>query len=90
MLRLLMASEDGYLYVFSLDCNDGGDCPLIRQFHLSRKDEPSTSSTAQTPEAVKMEQQQLEATDQVDQADAADPDNTSKPESSEFPIQIQA
>ena len=63
-----MASEDGYLYVFSLDCNEGGDCALIRQFHLSRKDEPSsTNSSAGTPEAVKMEQQQLEATaDQVD------------------------
>jgi len=65
MLRLLLASEDGYLYVYSLDVNEGGDCALIRQFHLSNKDESHASSS---PEAVKMEQQQLEATDQVDEA----------------------
>jgi len=69
MLRLLLASEDGYLYVYSLDVNEGGDCALIRQFHLSNKDEPTNSSA--TPEAVKMEQQQLEVTttDQVDNSD---------------------
>jgi len=69
MLRLLLASEDGYLYVYSLDVNEGGDCALIRQFHLSNKDEPSNS--AATPEAVKMEQQQLEVTttDQIDNSD---------------------
>jgi len=69
MLRLLLASEDGYLYVYSLDVNEGGDCALIRQFHLSNKDEPTNS--AATPEAVKMEQQQLEVTtpDQVDNSD---------------------
>ena len=44
MLRLLLASEDGYLYVYSLDVNEGGDCALIRQFHLSNKDEPTNSA----------------------------------------------
>ena len=68
MLRLLLASEDGYLYVYSLDVNEGGDCALIRQFHLSNKDEPVTSTV--TPEAVKMEQQQLEVNQ--DQTDAQD------------------
>ena len=58
MLRLLMASEDGYLYVYSLDVNEGGDCALIRQFHLSSKNEEVVNNV----EAVKMEQQQLEAT----------------------------
>ena len=29
MLRLLLASEDGYLYVYSLDVNEGN----IYQFH---------------------------------------------------------
>jgi len=73
MLRLLLASEDGYLYVYSLDVTEGGDCALIRQFHLSNRDEP-TSNSAATPESVKMEQQHLEATtnnttDQVDNSD---------------------
>merc|ERR1711992_238742 len=69
MLRLLLASEDGYLYVYSLDVTEGGDCALIRQFHLSNRDEPTSNSA--TPEAVKMEQQQLEVTttDQVDNSD---------------------
>lgn len=62
MLRLLMASEDGYLYVYSLDVTEGGDCALIRQFHLSSKDDPMPAPS----EAVRMEQQQLEAGDQVD------------------------
>jgi len=68
MLRLLLASEDGYLYVYSLDVNEGGDCSLIRQFHLSNKDEQSHASSS-SPEAVKMEQQNLEVTDQVDSSE---------------------
>ena len=78
MLRLLLASEDGYLYVYSLDVNEGGDCALIRQFHLSNKDEPVTSgsplgaatTSAASPEAVKLEQQHLEAADQSDLVDS--------------------
>merc|ERR1712141_175162 len=71
MLRLLMASEDGYLYVYSLDVNEGGDCALIRQFHLSSRNEEAVSNV----EAVKMEQQQLEATppDQVDSTSSSPP-----------------
>lgn len=57
-----MASEDGYLYVYSLDTTEGGDCALIRQFHLSSKDDPMPAPS----EAVRMEQQHLEAGDQVD------------------------
>merc|ERR1711997_1087878 len=34
-LRLLLTSDNGYLYVYSLDTSDGGDCPMIRQFHLT-------------------------------------------------------
>ena len=53
--------------VFS-DVNEGGDCSLIRQFHLSNKDEQSHASSS-SPEAVKMEQQNLEVTDQVDSSE---------------------
>lgn len=39
MLRLLVASTDGFLYVYNLDPNEGGDCVLIRQHRLDgRKD----------------------------------------------------
>lgn len=29
--HVLIASTDGYLYVYDLNVNDGGDCTLIRQ-----------------------------------------------------------
>ena len=54
--------------IFTLDVNEGGDCSLIRQFHLSNKDEQSHASSS-SPEAVKMEQQNLEVTDQVDSSE---------------------
>lgn len=34
-LRLLLTSDNGYLYIYSLDTVDGGDCHMIRQFHLT-------------------------------------------------------
>ena len=34
-MRLLLTSDDGYLYIYSLDIHEGGDCHLIRQFHLT-------------------------------------------------------
>ena len=30
-LRLLVAAADGYLYVYNVDTNEGGDCNLIKQ-----------------------------------------------------------
>ena len=29
--RLLVASEDGFLYVYNLDPEEGGECSLVRQ-----------------------------------------------------------
>ena len=29
--RLLVAAADGYLYVYNVDTNEGGDCNLIKQ-----------------------------------------------------------
>lgn len=31
VLRLLVATADGFLYVYNLDTNEGGDCTLIKQ-----------------------------------------------------------
>lgn len=31
-LRVLVASNDGFLYIYCLDTSIGGDCQLIRQF----------------------------------------------------------
>lgn len=32
--RILVASADGYLYIYNLDPTDGQECPLLRQFPL--------------------------------------------------------
>ncbi|XP_016844709.1 WD repeat domain phosphoinositide-interacting protein 2 isoform X3 [Nasonia vitripennis] len=37
VLRLLVASADGYLYVYNLDTSEGGDCPLFKQHRLDGK-----------------------------------------------------
>ena len=49
-MRVLLASEDGFLYMYNLDVTEGGDCQLIRQFRL----------TDLTPDLAKQEQQNLE------------------------------
>lgn len=40
VLRLLVASSDGTLYIYNLDVVDGGDCNLIKQHKLLKKYEP--------------------------------------------------
>lgn len=35
--RLLVASQDGYLYLYNLDPNEGGECMLLRQHRLDGK-----------------------------------------------------
>ncbi|XP_014235192.2 WD repeat domain phosphoinositide-interacting protein 2 isoform X1 [Trichogramma pretiosum] len=37
VLRLLVASADGYLYVYNLDTQEGGDCTLFKQHRLDGK-----------------------------------------------------
>ncbi|XP_076671376.1 autophagy-related 18a isoform X2 [Andrena cerasifolii] len=37
VLRLLVASADGYLYVYNLDTTEGGDCTLLKQHRLVGK-----------------------------------------------------
>lgn len=42
--RLLVASLDGHLYVYSLDPQEGGDCRLVRKHRLyERADDPAAS-----------------------------------------------
>ncbi|XP_033749748.1 WD repeat domain phosphoinositide-interacting protein 2-like isoform X1 [Pecten maximus] len=35
--RLLVASQDGYLHIYNLDPNEGGECMLLRQHRLDGK-----------------------------------------------------
>ncbi|XP_023321817.1 WD repeat domain phosphoinositide-interacting protein 2 [Eurytemora carolleeae] len=37
-VRLLLASQDGRLYIYNLDHKEGGDCSLIQQFQLIDQD----------------------------------------------------
>jgi autophagy-related protein 18 len=43
--RVLIASADGYLYIYDLNVNEGGDCTLIKQhrfqyyYYLNNKEE---------------------------------------------------
>ncbi|XP_046391595.1 WD repeat domain phosphoinositide-interacting protein 2 isoform X1 [Ischnura elegans] len=47
ILRLLVASADGYLYIYNLDTSEGGDCNLLKQHRLDGKpDVPSAISSA--------------------------------------------
>ncbi|XP_067006590.1 WD repeat domain phosphoinositide-interacting protein 2 isoform X1 [Anabrus simplex] len=39
VLRLLVASADGFLYVYTLDTAEGGDCTLVKQHRLDGKPE---------------------------------------------------
>ncbi|KAK3593298.1 hypothetical protein CHS0354_031357 [Potamilus streckersoni] len=38
VLRLVVASLDGYLYIYNIDPNEGGECMLLRQHRLDGKD----------------------------------------------------
>ncbi|XP_034242200.1 WD repeat domain phosphoinositide-interacting protein 2 isoform X5 [Thrips palmi] len=48
-MRLLVASEDGYLYVYSLDMNEGGDCTLLKQHRLDGEPDLLPDSNARVP-----------------------------------------
>ncbi|PNF16942.1 WD repeat domain phosphoinositide-interacting protein 2 [Cryptotermes secundus] len=57
VLRLLVASADGTLYVYNLDTNEGGDCTLLKQYRLDGKPEqvaelPPVSAATLTNEHV--------------------------------------
>merc|ERR1712029_523345 len=44
-LRLLLTSDNGYLYIYSLDTVEGGDCHMIRQFHLTSQQDNQPCNT---------------------------------------------
>ncbi|WAQ96960.1 WIPI2-like protein [Mya arenaria] len=48
--RLLVASADGYLYIYNLDPNDGGECMLLRQHSLDGR--MSEGGTVSEPPSV--------------------------------------
>lgn len=43
--RVLVASEDGHLYIYNLDPEEGGDCSLLRQHKLLPDERERTGST---------------------------------------------
>ncbi|XP_057324555.1 WD repeat domain phosphoinositide-interacting protein 2 isoform X1 [Microplitis mediator] len=49
VLRLLVANADGYLYIYDLDPDEGGDCTLLKQHRLDGKqDEVDCASVSNT------------------------------------------
>ncbi|XP_048507876.1 WD repeat domain phosphoinositide-interacting protein 2 isoform X4 [Athalia rosae] len=48
VLRLLVASADGYLYVYNLDMAEGGDCTLLKQHRLDGKQDEVDGPTVST------------------------------------------
>ncbi|XP_063240637.1 WD repeat domain phosphoinositide-interacting protein 2 isoform X2 [Bacillus rossius redtenbacheri] len=46
VLRLLVASADGFLYVYNLDCAEGGDLSLLKQHRLDGRGEPAEGAPA--------------------------------------------
>jgi len=41
--RILIASADGYLYIYNLDPSDGQECPMLRQFLLMPNEEDASN-----------------------------------------------
>ncbi|XP_013408500.1 WD repeat domain phosphoinositide-interacting protein 2 [Lingula anatina] len=44
MPRLLVASQDGYLYIYNMDPAEGGECTLLKQHRLDGRQEGSGTS----------------------------------------------
>jgi len=47
---VLVASSDGYLYVYDLNINEGGDCTLIKQHRLT-DDNGVQSGSSESPQS---------------------------------------
>nr|AAH76082.1 WD repeat domain, phosphoinositide interacting 2 [Danio rerio] len=46
--RLLVAAADGYLYLYNLDPQEGGECTLMKQHKLDGSAEPANEILEQT------------------------------------------
>lgn len=61
LLRIIVASTDGYLYIYNLDTEEGGECTLVRQHRLDcegarfthRPPNPITIPTSSYADATK-------------------------------------
>jgi len=65
-LRLLVCSSEGFLHLYSLDQNEGGDCSLIRQFPLAEEVvAPGSISEEVEEEKTEVEQPEISYSDTV-------------------------
>ncbi|XP_017891108.1 WD repeat domain phosphoinositide-interacting protein 2 isoform X3 [Ceratina calcarata] len=48
VLRLLVASAEGYLYIYNLDSTEGGDCTLVKQHRLDGKQDEVDCASVST------------------------------------------
>lgn len=82
-LRVLLASEDGFLYMYSLDVTEGGDCQLIRQFRLTDMSPDPTRQEQQALEKDSSSPQQQHLRHSESPVDIPDGKRDSRPEDSE-------
>jgi len=50
--RVLVASADGYLYIYNLDVNNGGDCVLMTQHELSKLTAEAQNQSPETAQVI--------------------------------------
>ncbi|XP_043256858.1 WD repeat domain phosphoinositide-interacting protein 2 isoform X2 [Colletes gigas] len=70
VFRLLVASADGYLYVYNLDTTEGGDCTLLKQHRLDGKRDDVDCASVSTAESGSGETPAATATEIVQNADS--------------------
>ncbi|XP_076636306.1 autophagy-related 18a isoform X4 [Colletes latitarsis] len=68
VFRLLVASADGYLYVYNLDTTEGGDCTLLKQHRLDGKRDDVDCASVSTAESGSGETPAATATEIVQNA----------------------
>lgn len=49
-MRLLIASADGYVYIYAVNPAEGGDCTLLKQHRLDGKAENGSAENPQSSE----------------------------------------
>ncbi|GAV05961.1 hypothetical protein RvY_16009 [Ramazzottius varieornatus] len=84
--RLLIASSDGYMYIYAIDPNEGGDCTLLKQHKLEKTapppsmavEHPLSSSPISYAAAVTKPVDKTDGGGSVESEDRA-PDNESPP-----------
>uniref|UniRef100_H2YLW7 Uncharacterized protein n=1 Tax=Ciona savignyi TaxID=51511 RepID=H2YLW7_CIOSA len=80
LLRVVVASADGYLYIYNLDTEEGGECTLVRQHRL---DGQGAISISHSP--IHTQNRKLRTSSTGSTASTSSSDTTSSPRSQGSP-----